>query len=825
MLVVAVGVAVNQILNDGHRAWWCLVIALVLAVTAAVITHHAAATPGGAGAPPERPVGTSNEFSGRASQVVQLRDGTVHQTFQEAARPPGVLPPVARVEGAGLVGLPRRPAPVFVGRQDALMSVARTLGTGEAGVIAQSVVGLGGVGKSELALQYAHQRRGDYRLVWWLLAETREDIEAGLAGLGRALAAPVAPAAAAGAPAPDAATWALAWLAAHDRWLLVFDNAEHPDDLQPYLGRLRTGHVLITSRRATGWTATGTTVLRLPVLSEGAAVDLLNRTLDDPHAAPADERAARQELAAELGGLPLGLRQVAAYIAATPGMTAVEYLRRLRTAPQWALAATPTALPEPTAPAGLGSANRSARSDEQVIAATWQVTMDRIAQDHPLAPRVMRLMACLAPDSLPVDVLYRLPGHSSAVTDQVQVEQALAALLVYSMIDQAPGRRHLSVHRLVQAVTRAQLTQTEQDQDRATAAALLTQALPDNPRAITSWPAVAELLPHALHLLPPDSAPMSVVLDYLHASGDFRAARDLGRARATALHHRHGPHHPATLASRQDLASWTGQAGDAMAARDLFTELLPIHEQDLGPRHPATLFARRSLAHWTGEAGDAVAARDLYAELLPIHEQIFGLHHPETLATRHEFANWAGEAGDAVAARDLLAKLLPISERVLGPHHPGTLATCYELAHWAGEAGDAVAARDLLDELLPLREQVLGPHHPNTLATRYEYARWVGEAGDTVAARDLYAELLPIREQVQGPYHPHALATRYQYARWVGEAGNTVAARDLLADLLPIRERVLGPEHPDTLTTRNELAYWQRRARFRRRTRRARRPK
>ncbi|MXQ65073.1 tetratricopeptide repeat protein [Actinomadura rayongensis] len=716
MLVVAVGVAVNQILNDGRWAWWWLVIALALAGTAAVVTHKAAGarTPGRR--PPASPAGTRNEFSGPASQVVQARDVTLNQTFPWSAPPPGALPPVAQVEGAGLVGLPRQPARVFVGRDEALMTVRRTLTTGGAGVIAQSVVGLGGVGKSELALQYAHERRGDYCLVWWLLAETGDDIDAGLAELGRALAAPVASAAAAQAPASEAAAWALAWLASHDGWLLVFDNAEHPDDLQPYLGRLSTGHVLITSRRATGWGAVGTTVLRLGVLSDHDAADLLARALDEPDASPADDRAARRELAVELDGLPLALRQAAAYIAATPGMSVREYLRRLRDSPQWALAATPTDSD------GSGSANRSVRSDQHVVAATWQVTMARIGQDHPVAPRVLRLMACFAPDALPVHVLYRLPAHSAAVTDQIQIEQALAALITYSMIDQAPGRSHVSVHRLVQAVTRAQLSQSERDEDQATAATLLDQALPDDPRTSTSWPAFAELLPHAVHLLPPDSPTMLPVLDYLDASGNYRTARDLQHARTTALHHLHDPDHPNTLTTRHNLAYWTGAAGDVVAARDLFAELLPIRERVMGPDHPDTLDARHNLARWTGAAGDVVAARDLFAELVPICERVLGPDHPDTLTARHELAYWTGAAGDVVAARDLFAELVPIRERVMGPDHPETLDARHDLARWTGRAGDVVAARDLFAELLPIRERVLGPDHPDTLIARHELA-------------------------------------------------------------------------------------------------------
>ncbi len=784
MLVVAVGVAINQVLNNGQWAWWWLGIALVLAVVAAVVTHKAAGARIPARQPPEGSAGTRNVFSGgTASQLVQAQNVTLHQTFGDVLSASGLLPPVTQVDGAGLVGLPRRPAQVFVGRDDALMAVGRTLKHGQAGVITQAVVGLGGVGKSELALHYAHARRGDYDLVWWLLAETSEDIQAGLAGLGRALAAPVSSAAAAQAPAPEAAAWALAWLAAHDRWLLVFDNAEHPDDLQPYLGRLSTGHILITSRRAASWSEIGGTVLRLPVLSDADAAELLTRALTHPGTTPAEdhhdrdgrEGRALHELAGELGGLPLALRQAAAYIAATPGMTATEYLRRLRESPRWALAATPTG------PAGHSSANRSARSDEQVVAATWEVTMARIGQDHPVAPRVLRLMACFAPDALPVHVLYRLPDHDSTVTDQTQVEQALAALLTYSMIDQDPGRRHVSVHRLVQAVTQAQLNQADKADDQATATKLLVHALPNNPETITSWPAFAELLPHATHLLAPHSPAMATVLDYLDVSGDYRTGRDLQRARTTALHNIHGPDHPDTLAARHKLAYWTGWAGDPVAARDLNAELLPIRERVQGPDHPDTLTIRNSIAYWTGRAGDPATARDLLAELLPIRERVQGPDHPDTLTTRTNLARWTGWAGDPVTARDLFAELLPIHERVLGPDHPDTLTTRQKLAYWTGWAGDPVTARDLLAELLPIRERVQGPDHPDTLTTRTNLARWTGWAGDPVTARDLFAELLPIHE------------------------------------------RVLGPDHPDTLTTRSNLAYWRRKARFRRLTRWARR--
>nr|WP_260408507.1 NB-ARC domain-containing protein [Planomonospora venezuelensis] len=209
--------------------------------------------------------------------------------------------------------MPRRPAAVFVGRQEELTALQQALTVGP-GVIAQAVIGLGGIGKSELALHYALAHRNRYDLVWWIDAEGAGAIEAGLAGLCRALCAGMAAKAAAQASAEEATAWALAWLATHQRWLVIFDNVEEVDHLQPYLGRLHTGQVLITSRRDRGWQEIGT-VLRLGVLAPAAAVGLLQSLIApgiwDPDAAA--------ELATELGELPLALKHAGAYIAIWPG--------------------------------------------------------------------------------------------------------------------------------------------------------------------------------------------------------------------------------------------------------------------------------------------------------------------------------------------------------------------------------------------------------------------------------------------------------------------------------------------------------------------------
>ncbi|WP_329259303.1 tetratricopeptide repeat protein [Actinoallomurus sp. NBC_01490] len=825
VLVVAVGVATNQILNNGVLAWRWLIADLAMAGAVAVVTHKASAVRVASarsahGSMPDPTLrtgsgGTTNVFSGQsAGSVIQARNVRI----QQPAVP--VLPSVAAVAADGLVGLPRRPSPVFVGRQEALRRVGRALRAGQTGVITQAVVGLGGVGKSELALQYADRRRGDYELVWWLVAETPGDIQAGLAELCRELCTPVSSAAAARAPAAEATAWAVAWLAAHERWLMIFDNAEDLDHLQPYLGRLRSGHVLVTSRRAIGWDQIGT-VLRLPVLERTDAVALLTRTAQPvapdqtlTEAEPSRVGAARadisprvlagapaggaaHELAEELGGLPLALRQAGAYIAATPGMTVAGYLHRLRTSPQWAMAARPAHRPDQ------GSGRKPGRTDEQVVAGTWALTIDRIQRIRPLAVRMLRLLACYAPDRLPSHVLYGLPD-----TGQVQVGEALTALVSYSMIDISPDRQYVSVHRLVQAATRVKLSETDQTADRDIAAALLQAALPDDPKSIASWPDYAELLPHARLVLAPDSPAMVAVIEYANASGDYRTARDLERIRAATLQHTLGPEHLETLIARSNLANWTGRAGDVAGARNMFAELLPLYEGVLGLDHPDTLTDRSNLAYWTGEAGDAASARDMLTELLPLRQRVSGAEHPETLNTHANLANWTGKAGDAAGARNMFAELLPLRQRVSGPEHPDTLTTRTNLTYWTGEAGDFTGARNMFAELLPVRERVLGPEHPDTLIARASLARWTGEAGDAAGARNMFAELLPVRQRVLGPEHPDTLTDRASLARWTGEAGDAAGARNMFAELLPVRQRVLGPEHPDTLTDRANLTYW-----------------
>ena len=685
------------------------------------------------------------------------------------------------------------PRPVFLaGREDLLADLDTRLAGGagqQPGARIVALCGLGGAGKTSMAVEYAHRHLAEVEVCWLLPAEDPEILAAEFGVLAAQLGAREI------ADVRDPIASVHAVLArASAGWLLIFDNAPDWLSIERFLPPAGDGRVLITTQSQHWPPGQG---LQVPVLDPVAAADfLVSRTGD------ANQAAAR-ELADELGGLPLALEQAAAYMQAT-GTPSASYLPLFRARQADLLA------------------RGEAAGHREHTAATLGLALSRLEDDSPAAAGLLRLLAFLAPEPVPLDLLL-LPGTGAEQQlgeeaapavgmlwgDPVTVRDAVAALRRYSLVTLA-GPGLVQVHRLVQAVTRSQLTAEQTRHWLRTAAAAVDAAIPANAGLPSAWSACELLLPHAWAVLGPTSSGFWQIVDYVGRSGNYVTARDMTALIVDVfqMSKDFGSDHAGTLAARATLAYWTGEAGDAAAARDLYAGLLPIRERVSGPEHPETLTIRGNLARWTGSAGDPAAARDQYAALLPDAERILGPEHPSTLNHRANLAEFTGQAGDPAAARDRYAGLLPIRERVSGPEHPATLANRSNLAGWTGEAGDPEAARDQYAALLPIHEKVSGPGHPETLTIRGNLARWTGSAGDPAAARDQYTALLPDAERILGPEHPSTLTDRANLASYTGKAGNPAAARDQYAALLPVRERVLGPRHPDTLNIRGNLARW-----------------
>ncbi|MFE3248460.1 tetratricopeptide repeat protein, partial [Streptomyces sp. NPDC059209] len=642
-----------------------------------------------------------------------------------------VLPPPADVPGPhGMHNLPRPVTHQFVGRGRELAILKQALQPQNeriaTHVVTQAMSGLGGVGKTTLALHYAHSHRLDYTTVWWINAETPETITDSLAQLTTR----ANPGTDTGTTASDAlAQWALAWLDTHPGWLLVFDNATHPDHLTPYLARLTNGHKLITSRLTHDWDALAGQPLHLDVLPLPAAISLLCQLAmrNDPA-----EHPAARELADELGHLPLALEQAGTHIRRTRG-TYSGYLQRFRTQ-------TARMLNTP----GNGDPHRT------TIARTWRITLDTIAERDPLAVHLLQIMAWLAPHGIPRDLLDGLADDPGAEAD------ALALLNDFSMI--TLDENTASTHRLVQAVTRTpdphdpHRTEKAIQQAQKTAASRILYALPNDPETnTTGWPRWRALLPHIsaylAHTHPDtDTTNTDYILNdtarFLLSQGQLRQATSYAE-RSTATSTRlHGKDHPSTLASRSNLANAYQSAGNLGRAVPLFEQTLTDSVRVLGENHADVLAYRSNLAGAYESAGDLGRAVTLFERTLNDSVRVLGDDHPSTLACRSNLAGAYESAGDLGRAVPLFEQTLTDTVRVLGEDHPSTLACRNNLAHTYRSAGNLGRAVPLFEQTLTDTVRVLGEDHPDALACRNNLAHTYRSAGNLGRAVPLFEQTL-----------------------------------------------------------------------------------
>jgi DNA-binding SARP family transcriptional activator len=731
----------------------------------------------------------------------------------------------------------------FFGRESELDAM-RTMFTAPAPQGAPKTVvltGMGGVGKTSLARAHARRHRADYGLVWWIRAEEPATIDGDFRTLLEILAPHDA------GQIHDAVAAVHALLADQPRpWLLILDNVPDAAAARGLVPAAGAGHVLITSQATTHWPS-GQTVLTVEPLPREASVDLLtSSSLDGDHGAA-------QALAQELGGMPLALAQAGAFTRAS-AVTLATYLRLYRSR--------------------RAELHQEGRLPDypHTVATTWQLAFDRLT---PAARALLNVVCFYAPDAIPVHLLFTPPQRVEGLPDVVEPlrvllddelarHRAVGELLAYSLM--APVRAAtttVSMHRLVQAVTRDQLRARHTSGEWVRAAhLLLVAAFPAEPLTVVSATTrhhlardlFAELLLVQRRMVgaehPDTLATHDSLARWTGYAGDTAGARDLYAELLQAQQRVLGAEHPETLATSYNMSLFTGQSGDYAGARDLCADLVPVQQRVLGAEHPDTLGTRSRLAYWTGQAGDAVRARDLAAELLTVQQRVLGAEHLDTVVGRYNTAYWTGKAENSTAPHDVYPLLRPIQEQVmdaehagtstvrhnlpywsgqefelaitramcgdlwaaairtLGAEHPDSLNGHHNLARWTGYLGDLAGARDLYTELVTVRDRLLGAEHPDTLTTRHNLAYWTGLSGATVTAREQCAEVLAVRQRVLGTEHPHTMTTHHNLAHWTARAGDADRACDLFAALLPVRERVLGAEHPDTLTTRDHLAHW-----------------
>jgi Tetratricopeptide repeat/Domain of unknown function (DUF4062)/NB-ARC domain len=657
------------------------------------------------------------------------------QQLGAARQDAGPLPPdsVLRVWNVP----PRNPG--FTGRDGLLAAVRDRLLAREAAVV-QALQGMGGVGKTQLAIEYAHRFAAGYDVAWWVDAEQAGLIGDQFTALGAALGC-----APPGAGTGEVRAAVLADLHQRGRWLLVFDNAEHPAAISPWLPG-GTGHVLITSRQRT-WAELAAPV-EVDVLARAESVALLQHRVPGVGTADADR------LADQLGDLPLAVAQAAGFMAET-GMSAGRYLELLATQAGRLLDQVPPGSPYPRS-----------------LAAATRLAAARLDDKDPAAAQLAGVCAFLAPEPIPEDLFTANPGElpgelAARAADPLAWRQTLAQLTRQSLarID----RRGLVLHRLTQAILRDRLTAEQAAATRTCSEAILAAADPGDPGNPVTWPRWAQLMPHLL-------------------AADL-AATDRRELRWMAC----------------DACSYLLARGDTRTAHVLTTDLHQQWRDRLGEDHEDTLTAAHYLAWALRAMGRYAAARELDEDTLARYRRVLGGDHPSTLASASNLALDLRNLGEYQAAHELDEDTLARYRRVLGDDHPHPLTSASSLATDLRNLGEYQAARELDEDTLARRRRVLGDDHPETLASAISLAIDLRNLGEYQAARELDEDTLARYRRVLGDDHPYTLISASNLATDLRRLGEYQAARELDEDTLARSRRVLGDDHPSTLISASNL--------------------
>jgi tetratricopeptide (TPR) repeat protein len=681
--------------------------------------------------------------------------------------------------------VPQARNPNFTGREEMLAELRAALTSGRAAALTQAIHGLGGVGKTQLAIEYAYRYRAEYPLVWWVRAEE----PAALAGDYAAMAAAL------DLPQKEAREQAVVieavrrWLEANTGWLLVFDNAGEPPDIRDYLPRSAGGHVIITSRNP-AWGAVARP-LGVQVFERPTSVEfLLKRT------GQADREAAGK-LAEALGDLPLALEQAAAYIDET-GESVSGYLRMFRERRAELL-------------------KRPSPSSDATVAATWELSFQQVERCSPPAAALLNLCAFLAPDDIPLDVLQQAPelpeALAKAAADAVQFDDAIAALRRFSLVSRSGDV--LSVHRLVQAVTRERLAEEARKLWAAAAARSVNRAFPLESDDVRTWPVCSRLLPHALaaadHCEPLAVATAATARllnqagGYLHGRAEFARARACFERALKIAEAVYGPEHPNVGAYVNNLGMVLRAQGDLAGARACYERLLKIDEAAYGRDHPTVAIRVNNLGGVLHDQGELAAARACFERALKAGEAAYGPDHPNVATYVNNLGNVLQAQGDLAGARACFERSLKIDEATFGPDHPDVAIRVNNLGLVLRAQGDLAGARNCYERALKIDEAAYGPDHPSVGRDVNNLGSVLQAQGDLAGARTCYERALKIDEAAYGRDHP-TVANRVNNLGGVLQAqGDLAGARACAERALGICRKFLGEDHPNTVRARKNL--------------------
>ncbi|NJP53629.1 tetratricopeptide repeat protein [Streptomyces sp. SBST2-5] len=720
----------------------------------------------------------------------------VTETHPEAPEAEQLMQSTTTATPALLVNVPLRNTS-FVGRQALLRAVEEQLGAQDtAAVLPHALHGLGGVGKSQLALEYIYTHQHEYSVICWIPAERESLILAALAHLADALGvAPAGHDSAGGAPAANAAVpavlEALRSGSPYRNWLLVFDNAEEIDTVRRYFPANGPGKVIVTSRNR-AWERVATP-LPVNVFDREESIELLQKRSPDLSTEDADR------LAEALGDLPLAIEQAGAWRAVT-GMLVDEYLDLLAQRSPEILELDPA----PDYPVS--------------VAAAWDISLERIKERNPGARQLLDICAAMAPEPIPRSMLRGsrgvniTPEVDPLLRESIKLNRAVRDLSQFSLVKVDPRSDTLQMHRLLQTVLLAKLDREQHERMRDAAHQLLSAAKPGNYASSLEWRSYQLLLPHILAsqaVTSTDTYVRELVYDtalFLYYWGDHEGAVDLARQAYNAWLAASGEEDIHVIRIAKSLAFTLRQVGQIAEAIPLTEKALEVSRRSDDVDAEDLIDSLCEMADARRYQGRFAEARDLGKEATELARSLMGPDDPMTLRATHSWAVDLRLCGQFREALELDQENARLRELMYGPASFFTLNTLNGLSIDMRESGDFPGAREFQEDVHRRARSAMGEEHPLTLRVARNLAVCLRRDGALDEAVKLSEETLRRFLSRYGPLHADSLASALNLSVDRRLAGDLERSLEQGEDTARRYATLFGDDHAYTLMAQANVA-------------------
>jgi tetratricopeptide (TPR) repeat protein len=734
---------------------------------------------------------------------------------------PGPLPPGSRVLLARNAN--------FTGREDALQTLARTLlhGAGAA-LVTQAVQGMGGVGKTQLAVEFAHRYGRFFHGVHWINAAEPETLEAEVAACGRAMGLQPWP-----EQLPDQVGVTLAaWQRGGPR-LLILDNLEDVATARAWLGRLSGGplRVLLTARLADWPGDLGLAALRLDTFSPEESRALLEKTSE-----VSETSEVWDALAERLGHLPLALDLAGRYLKRHPRKRVAEYVEELdevlahRSMRRWR-----EDLGNPT-------------GHDLDLMATFALSWEEV--EDPAAQRLFQMAGTCAPNEpVPCALLERalqtqpevgfwkrvkrwITGGRSMPIDEDACDETLLALTGLGLLTwppatplPAPSRNGeggmtsgVVIHPLLAEYARTLSSLDIEEGEAGEGLAALAAALAAMTREALETGLPERFLPLRPHARAVASRAEEAGLEdagalwnnlgwHLHDVADYAGARTAYERALRIFEQMLGPDHPNVATLHNNLGGVLRDQGDLAGAQAAYERALRIWQEAYGDEHPQVATAHNNLGSVLHDQGDLAGARDAFERALRIDEAVYGPDYPKVAIDVNNLGSVLRDQGDLAGAQEAYERALRIDEAVYGPDHPDVAIDVNNLGLVLQDQGDLAGARVAHERALRIDEAVYGSDHPAVARDVNNLGSVLQDQGDLAGARAAYERALRIKEQIYDSDHPSIATTVNNLGLVLQDQGDLAGAQAAYERALRIFETFLPADHPHIETVRGNLEY------------------